>query len=114
YGPKIAFHLRDSLGRSWQCGTFQVDFAMPERFEREDVGPDGNRHRPVMIQRAICGCLARVIGILVEQYACAIPHWLAPLRGGGPARGRGPRSLCPAGLGAPPGGRLPGGTGRSG
>ena len=81
YGPKIDFHLRDSLGRTWQCGTIQVDFAMPERFELEYVGPDGNRHRPVMIHRAIYGSLERFIGILIEHYAGAFPLWLAPVQG---------------------------------
>src|SRR5690606_4312932 len=71
----------DSLGRTWQCGTIQVDFAMPERFELEYVGPDGNRHRPVMIHRAIYGSLERFIGILIEHYAGAFPLWLAPVQG---------------------------------
>lgn len=78
YGPKIDFHLVDSIGRSWQCGTLQLDFQMPERFELEYVGVDGERHRPVMIHRAIYGSLERFIGILIEHYAGAFPLWLAP------------------------------------
>ena len=80
YGPKIDFHLRDSIGRTWQCGTIQLDFAMPERFELEYVGADGNRHRPVMIHRAIYGSLERFMGILIEHYAGAFPLWLAPVQ----------------------------------
>ncbi len=78
YGPKIDFHLVDSIGRSWQCGTLQLDFQMPERFELEYVGADGERHRPVMIHRAIYGSMERFIGILIEHYAGAFPLWLAP------------------------------------
>lgn len=80
YGPKIDFHLRDSIGRTWQCGTVQVDFAMPERFGLEYVGADGDRHRPVMIHRAIYGSLERFMGILIEHYAGAFPLWLAPVQ----------------------------------
>ncbi len=78
YGPKIEYTLKDALGRQWQCGTIQVDFSMPERLDAEYVGEDGNRHRPVMLHRAIVGSLERFIGILVEQFAGALPVWLAP------------------------------------
>ncbi len=80
YGPKIDYHIQDSLGRTWQCGTIQVDFSMPERFDLEYVGADGARHRPVMIHRAILGSVERFIGILVEHYAGAFPVWLAPVQ----------------------------------
>ncbi|MCA9784912.1 MAG: threonine--tRNA ligase, partial [Candidatus Cloacimonetes bacterium] len=79
YGPKIDFHIRDSLKRSWQCATIQLDFSMPERFELEYVGEDGERHRPVMIHRAIYGSFERFIGILVEHFAGNFPVWLAPV-----------------------------------
>lgn len=78
YGPKIEYTLKDALGRQWQCGTIQVDFSMPERLDAEYVGEDGNRHRPVMLHRAIVGSLERFIGILIEQHAGALPVWLAP------------------------------------
>lgn len=78
YGPKIDFHFRDSLGRSWQLGTIQVDYSMPERFDLEYVGSDGERHRPVMIHRAIFGSIERFIAILIEHYAGDFPLWLAP------------------------------------
>ncbi|MBS0468212.1 MAG: threonine--tRNA ligase [Proteobacteria bacterium] len=80
YGPKIEYTLKDAIGRHWQCGTIQVDFSMPERLDAEYVGEDGNRHRPVMLHRAIVGSLERFIGILVEQHAGALPVWLAPLQ----------------------------------
>ena len=78
YGPKIDFHVRDSLKRSWQLGTIQLDFSMPERFELEYVGPDGARHRPVMIHRAILGSIERFIAQLIEHYGGHFPLWLAP------------------------------------
>ncbi|NDV19541.1 threonine--tRNA ligase [Pseudodesulfovibrio sp. JC047] len=78
YGPKIDFHLRDSIGRSWQCGTIQVDFTLPERFDIVYVGEDGERHRPVMIHRAMLGSIERFIGVLTEHCAGAYPVWLAP------------------------------------
>ena len=78
YGPKIEYTLKDALGRQWQCGTIQLDFSMPERLDAEYVGEDGNRHRPVMLHRAIVGSLERFIGILIEQFAGALPVWLAP------------------------------------
>ncbi len=78
YGPKIDVKLLDSIGREWQCSTIQCDFTLPERFELEYVGQDGERHRPVMVHRAIMGSLERFIGILVEHYAGALPTWLAP------------------------------------
>ncbi len=78
YGPKIEYTLKDAIGRQWQCGTIQVDFSMPERLDAEFVGEDGNRHRPVMLHRAIVGSFERFIGILIEQHAGALPTWLAP------------------------------------
>ena len=78
YGPKIEYTLKDAIGRHWQCGTIQVDFSMPERLDAEFVGEDGNRHRPVMLHRAILGSLERFIGILIEEHAGALPAWLAP------------------------------------
>lgn len=80
YGPKIDFHLKDSLGRTWQCGTIQLDFQMPEKFDMTYIGEDGERHRPVMVHRAILGSLERFIGILVEHYAGAFPTWLSPVQ----------------------------------
>ncbi|KEH98075.1 threonine--tRNA ligase [Clostridium massiliodielmoense] len=80
YGPKIDFHLRDCLGRTWQCGTIQLDFQMPERFDLSYVGPDGEKHRPVMAHRVIFGSIERFIGILTEHYAGAFPTWLAPVQ----------------------------------
>jgi threonyl-tRNA synthetase len=80
YGPKIDFHVRDSLKRSWQCATIQLDFAMPERFDLQYTGPDGERHRPVIIHRVIYGALERFFGILVEHFAGAFPVWLAPVQ----------------------------------
>lgn len=80
YGPKIDFHLEDSLGRSWQCGTIQLDFQMPERFDLNYIGADGDRHRPVMIHRTVFGSIERFIGILIEHYAGAFPVWLSPVQ----------------------------------
>lgn len=80
YGPKIDFHLRDCIGRTWQCGTIQLDFQMPERFDLNYIGADGEKHRPVMIHRTIFGSIERFIGILTEQYAGAFPLWLAPVQ----------------------------------
>ena len=80
YGPKIDFHLEDSLGRSWQCGTIQLDFMLPERFDLTYIGPDGAKHRPVMIHRVIYGSIERFIAILTEHYAGAFPLWLAPVQ----------------------------------
>jgi threonyl-tRNA synthetase len=76
----VEYTLKDALGRQWQCGTIQVDFSMPERLDAEYVGEDGNRHRPVMLHRAIVGSLERFIGILIEQHAGALPAWLAPVQ----------------------------------
>ena len=78
YGPKIEFNIRDCLGRNWQCGTIQLDFFLPERFELEYVGDDGSRHRPVMIHRAILGSLERFLGILIEHHGGKFPLWLSP------------------------------------
>lgn len=80
YGPKLEFHLRDALGRQWQCGTLQLDFMMPERLGAVYVGEDGGRHTPVMLHRAILGSMERFIGILIEHYAGRFPLWLAPLQ----------------------------------
>ena len=80
YGPKLEFVLRDAIGRDWQCGTLQVDFVLPDRLDAEYVGEDGNRHRPVMLHRAILGSMERWIGILIEQYAGRFPPWLAPVQ----------------------------------
>jgi len=80
YGPKIDFHIRDVLKRSWQCGTIQLDFSMPERFGLTYVGPDGQRHTPVMIHRACYGSVERFLGILIEHYAARFPLWLAPVQ----------------------------------
>ena len=80
YGPKIDFNLEDCLGRTWQCGTIQLDFQIPERFDLTYVGEDGEEHRPVMIHRAIYGSLERFMGILIEHYAGAFPTWLAPIQ----------------------------------
>nr|PZN04232.1 MAG: threonine--tRNA ligase [Bacillota bacterium] len=80
YGPKIDFHLKDSIGRTWQCGTIQLDFMMPERFDLAYIGADGEKHRPVMIHRTIFGSLERFIGILIEHYAGAFPVWLSPVQ----------------------------------
>ena len=80
YGPKIDFHLQDSLDRTWQCGTIQLDFQMPEKFDLTYVGEDGEKHRPVMIHRTIFGSMERFIGILIEHYAGAFPVWLAPVQ----------------------------------
>ena len=80
YGPKLEFVLTDAIGRDWQCGTLQVDFVLPERLDAEYVGEDGNRHRPVMLHRAILGSMERWIGILIEQYAGRMPLWLSPVQ----------------------------------
>jgi len=80
YGPKIDFHLRDCIGRTWQCGTIQLDFQLPERFELNYIGADGEKHRPVMVHRVVFGSLERFIGILIEHYAGAFPAWLAPVQ----------------------------------
>ncbi len=80
YGPKIDFHLKDCIGRTWQCGTCQLDFQMPERFDMTYVGADGEKHRPVMIHRTAFGSIERFIGILIEQFAGAFPLWLAPVQ----------------------------------
>jgi len=80
YGPKLEFVLRDAIGRDWQCGTLQVDFVLPERLDAEYVAEDGNRHRPVMLHRAILGSLERWIGILIEQYSGRMPVWLSPVQ----------------------------------
>lgn len=80
YGPKIDFHLEDSLGRTWQCGTIQLDFQLPLRFELEYIGQDGEKHRPIMIHRVAFGSIERFIGILIEHFAGAFPTWLAPVQ----------------------------------
>lgn len=80
YGPKLDFHLVDAIGRTWQCGTIQLDFQLPERFEMEYTGEDGHKHRPVMIHRVVFGSVERFIGILIEHFAGAFPTWLAPVQ----------------------------------
>ena len=80
YGPKLDFHLADSIGRTWQCGTIQLDMQLPERFELEYVGEDGEKHRPVMIHRVVLGSIERFIGVITEHFAGAFPTWLAPVQ----------------------------------
>lgn len=80
YGPKIDFHLQDSIGRTWQCGTIQLDMLLPEKFDLTYIGEDGQKHRPVMIHRVVYGSIERFIGILIEHYAGAFPAWLAPVQ----------------------------------
>jgi len=80
YGPKIDFHLEDSIGRTWQCGTIQLDFQLPMRFEAEYMGADGQKHRPIMIHRVVFGSIERFIGILIEHFAGKFPAWLAPMQ----------------------------------
>jgi threonyl-tRNA synthetase len=83
YGPKISVQARDAIGRTWQMSTIQLDFNLPERFELEYTGSDGNKHRPVMIHRALFGSIERFFGVLTEHYAGAFPLWLAPVQGVG-------------------------------
>ena len=78
YGPKLEFHLTDAIGRTWQCGTFQLDYVLPERLDATYVGEDGARHRPVMLHRAVFGSFERFIGLAIEHYAGRFPFWLAP------------------------------------
>lgn len=80
YGPKIDFHLKDCLGRTWQCGTIQLDFQMPEKFDLTYIGEDGQKHRPVMVHRVVYGSIERFIALLTEHYAGAFPTWLAPVQ----------------------------------
>ncbi|MAI06382.1 MAG: threonine--tRNA ligase [Alphaproteobacteria bacterium TMED87] len=80
YGPKLEFHLKDAIGRKWQCGTIQLDFVLPDRLSASYIGADGNKHKPVMLHRAILGSLERFIGILIESYAGKLPLWLAPVQ----------------------------------
>ncbi|MDE6056078.1 MAG: threonine--tRNA ligase, partial [Lachnospiraceae bacterium] len=80
YGPKLDFHLKDSIGRTWQCGTIQLDFQLPQRFGAEYIGADGERHQPIMIHRVIFGSIERFIGILIEHYAGKFPVWLSPVQ----------------------------------
>ena len=80
YGPKLEFHLTDAIGRTWQCGTFQLDYVLPERLDAEYTGSDGGKHRPVMLHRAVFGTFERFMGILIENYAGALPMWLSPVQ----------------------------------
>ena len=80
YGPKIDFHIEDVMGRTWQCATCQLDFAMPERLDIDYVGEDNQRHRPVMIHRTVLGSIERFLAILIEHYGGALPAWLAPVQ----------------------------------
>ena len=107
YGPKIEYHLKDSIGRSWQCGTMQVDFQMPGRLGAEYVAADDTRKVPVMLHRAIVGSLERFIGILIENYAGALPLWLAPGPGGRAQHHRPPGGLRASRSRRAQGGRLP-------
>jgi len=79
YGPKIDFHLEDCIGRTWQCGTIQLDMQMPQRFDLTYIGRDGERHRPVMIHRVVYGSIERFMGILIEHFAGKFPTWLSPV-----------------------------------
>ena len=80
YGPKIDFHIKDSIGRTWQCGTIQLDMMLPEKFDLTYVGEDGQKHRPIMLHRVVYGSIERFIGILIENYAGAFPVWLSPVQ----------------------------------
>jgi threonyl-tRNA synthetase len=80
YGPKLEFHLKDAIGRTWQCGTLQLDYVLPERLDAEYVAEDGSKQRPVMLHRAICGSVERFLGVMIENYAGAFPLWLAPVQ----------------------------------
>jgi len=80
YGPKMEFHLKDAIGRTWQCGTLQLDFVLPERLDATYIGEDGSKHRPVMLHRALLGTLERFIGILIESYGGKLPLWLTPVQ----------------------------------
>jgi threonyl-tRNA synthetase len=80
YGPKLEFHLKDAIGRTWQCGTLQLDFVLPERLDAEYTAEDGSKQRPVMLHRAILGTFERFLGILIENYAGNFPLWLAPMQ----------------------------------
>ena len=97
YGPKLEFVLTDAIGRDWQCGTFQVDFVLPDRLGATYVGEDGERHRPVMLHRAILGSFERFIGILIEDTAGKLPLWLAPVQVGRRDHRLGCRRLCEGG-----------------
>ena len=80
YGPKIDFHLKDSIGRTWQCGTIQLDMMLPEKFDMNYIGEDGEKHRPIMVHRVVYGSIERFIGILIENYAGAFPVWFTPVQ----------------------------------
>jgi threonyl-tRNA synthetase len=80
YGPKIDFHLEDSIGRTWQCGTIQLDFQLPQRFDLEYIGEDGQKHQPIMVHRVVFGSIERFIGILIEHFAGKFPVWISPLQ----------------------------------
>ncbi len=110
YGPKLDFHLADSLGRTWQCGTVQLDSQLPERFELEYVGEDGQKHRPVMLHRVVLGSIERFIGVITEHFAGKFPPVAQPCPGGGAAHLRAPSRVCPEAPEGAGGGRLPGGV----
>ena len=80
YGPKLDFHLKDSIGRTWQCGTIQLDFQLPQRFDIDYIGADGEKHRPIMLHRVVFGSIERFIGILIEHYAGKFPAWISPVQ----------------------------------
>ena len=96
YGPKFEYVLRDAIGRDWQCGTTQVDFNLPERFDAFYIAPDGSKKTPVMIHRAICGSMERFLGVVLEHYAGHLPLWLVAGAGGGRHHHLGRRRLCAA------------------
>ena len=80
YGPKLDFHIKDSMSRTWQCGTIQLDFQLPQRFDIDYIGADGEKHRPIMLHRVVFGSIERFIGILLEHYAGKFPAWIAPVQ----------------------------------
>ncbi len=80
YGPKLDFHIKDSIGRMWQCGTIQLDFQLPQRFDLDYIGQDGEKHRPIMLHRVVFGSIDRFLGILIEHYAGKFPVWLSPVQ----------------------------------
>ena len=95
-GPKLEFHLRDAIGRTWQCGTLQLDFVLPERLDASYIGEDGQKHRPVMLHRAIFGSMERFIGVMIENYAGTFPLLAGAGAGGGRHHHQRRRCLCPA------------------
>src|SRR5256885_5768397 len=107
YGPKLEFHLTDAIGRTWQCGTHQLDPQMPQRLGAVYIGEDGEKHHPLMLHRAILGTFERFIGILIEHYAGKFPLWLAPGQAGGATNPSGGRAFPPGGGAQTPGAGRP-------